>query len=573
MNKRYCISMRTSCLTLLLMAFQGAWAQSAWTPSDFYGVPDRDRHVVFMDGFDDNRHKWDLGSLYVKETIAEGDFFLASLTSYPYTKYRQGNFNASGNYEIQLQIRITKGSDDAAAGLVFGRDANGSEYRFLFNSKGNFRIEKFDRGRVQEIKPWSPGRNLNRRWYNTLTVRRVAEDWYFFINQTLVAKTDVRPLFGQDLGMRIDGYMACEADYLSVSELLTADRNGPAISLVEPSLSAGRDLLFNVRYQVIRGRVSDPSGVSMLSINGEPITISPSGDFSASLSLPSGKTAIRVEARDRFDNRSEEAFSMTYTEVMADLPKPQPPPPSKPVQVQPPAPPAAPAGTNYVLLIGINTYQNWNGLHNAVKDCQDLAQTLIDLYQFDREHIITLFNEQATRENILETLESLQDRLDEQDNLLIYYAGHGYYDESSGLGYWVPVDARVNKVPDFILNSTIHDYLRTINSRHTFLIADACYAGSLFGTYRGVIDESSRSRWALTSGDIEKVWDGQPGQNSPFARYLIRCLRGNTKPRLPANELIDNVKTLMIQNTAQTPQGSPLKMAGDDGGVFVFERR
>ena len=87
------------------------------------------------------------------------------------------------------------------------------------------------------------------------------------------------------------------------------------------------------------------------------------------------------------------------------------------------------------------------------------------------------------------------------------------------------------------------------------------------------LNANNRSRWAFTSGDIEKVWDGQPGQNSPFARYLIRILRNNTKPSLQANELVNTVRELVQRNTAQTPQGSALKNVGDLGGIFTFERR
>jgi hypothetical protein len=221
----------------------------------------------------------------------------------------------------------------------------------------------------------------------------------------------------------------------------------------------------------------------------------------------------------------------------------------------------------------VNEYDNWSKLHNAVRDCGDIMTLLTTEYQFDKENVITLFNEMATRENILETFENLQDRLTDDDNLLIYYAGHGYYDEKSELGYWVPVNSRLNKIPDFIRNSTIHDYVKTIPSHHTLLIADACYAGSLFAKSRGIVNEDNRSRWAFTSGNIEKVWDGQPGQNSPFARYLLNILRSNRSPRLRADELINTVADLVARNTAQTPVGAPLQNVGDDGGVFTFRRR
>lgn len=230
-------------------------------------------------------------------------------------------------------------------------------------------------------------------------------------------------------------------------------------------------------------------------------------------------------------------------------------------------------GKNYIVLIGVNEYDYWNPLHNAVRDCNDLSYVLTSKYQFEEADVITLFNNQATRENILELFERLQDKVEENDNLLIYYAGHGYYDSQAGLGYWVPADARLNKVPDFIRNSAIHDYLRTIPSHHTLLIADACYAGSLFSSSRGIINESNKSRWAFTSGDIEKVWDGQPGENSPFARYLIRYLNNNNAQSIRANDMINAVSMIVQRNTSQNPRGDALMNVGDEGGVFILYKK
>jgi hypothetical protein len=385
---------------------------------------------------------------------------------------------------------------------------------------------------------------------------------------------EAQPLFGNEFGFTIGGSMAVEVDYIRISEIRTVDNMGPQISLLQPRLGNSKSMQFTERRQIIEGKVYDVSGISALTINGHPITVSSEGTFSASLSLPDGFTSIELIAKDRFENSSRKKFYMEYTD--AALPvysSAQTNILNRNNSIANDAYPQPEEGKNYLLMIGVNKYTNWNQLHNAVKDCEDIAQTLTTYYQFSEENVVSLFNEDATRENILETLETLQETITEKDNLMIYYAGHGYYDDFSTLGYWVPVDARLNKIPDFIRNSTIHDYLRTIGSRHTFLVADACYAGSLFATSRGVLNEDSRSRWAFTSGDIEKVWDGQPGQNSPFARYLIRYLRENTKDKLPANELIDMVGTMVQRNTAQTPQGNPLKLAGDDGGIFTFRRK
>ncbi len=558
-------------LILILVLGGTVLGQSDWNATEYFGVPERDKSVVFLDEFEDNRNQWDLGSLYLSERIHNGEFYIASHASHTYTKRRPIPMDLASDFEIEARIRFVKGMSGKQAGLNFGRDVRGNEFSVAFNSNLQYRISKNENGRGYDIMGWQGTSSLRHKHaYNSLMVRQLRGKWYFFINRELVAEMAAQPLYGDEVGFSLGGHMAIEVDFLRVSEIKSIDAQGPKLTMLAPNVSDGQTIRLDDRRQILEGQVFDASGITSLTINGQDISFSKTGYFRASLMLPNGGTyEINLEVVDRFNNVTSQSFVLQHeappvAQVPMELPRP-------PMQVNPEGRPAI--GNNYLLLIGVNEYENWNPLHNAVKDCQDLASTLIQFYWFEPDKVISLYNHQATRENILETLEGLQEMIRPEDNLLIYYAGHGYYDEMSGLGYWVPVDARLNKIPDFIRNSTIHDYLRTIDSKNTFLIADACYAGSLFAAYRGSVNENARSRWAFTSGDIEKVWDGQPGQNSPFARYLIRFLRENSSPKLPANVLIEEVGSLVQRNTAQTPQGSPLRLAGDDGGIFVFYRR
>ncbi|MEL6695408.1 MAG: caspase family protein [Bacteroidota bacterium] len=557
-------------LIVCWLSCQLTLGQTSWVPGTYYGIPEQDKRVAFLDDFNNNVQKWDMGSVYLAERIENGRFYISSRTSHRYTKRRTIPIHASGDYEVEIRMRFVRGTQAKVAGLTFGRNAKGSEYNFIINSQQQFRVTKYDRGREHAYSSWKYSRHLEKHSYNTLLVRKVGDQWFFFINQFLVEKLPAKALFGNDFGFTLGGHIAIEVDYLRVSEIKTVDTEGPEITILDPQEIPNSPVVrLRERHQIIRGKVQDASGITSVTINNHPITLSSDGVFKASLSLPNGIHVIKIIARDRYENVSTRVLRLEYLPPEAYTASQNPS--SAAQDFYQPRPKNK--GKNYLLLIGINGYQYWNKLHNAVKDCDDLAQTLTTLYHFERENVITLYNEEATRENILETLEQLQEAITEDDNLLIYYAGHGYYDSYSQLGYWVPMEARLNKIPDFIRNSTIHDYLRTIGTQHTLLIADACYAGSLFASYRGNLDENSRSRWAFTSGDIEKVWDGQPGQNSPFARCLIRYLRNNRKAKLPADELIRTVGGLVQRNTAQTPQGSPLKQAGDAGGVFMFYRR
>ncbi len=239
---------------------------------------------------------------------------------------------------------------------------------------------------------------------------------------------------------------------------------------------------------------------------------------------------------------------------------------------------AQPLGKNYLLIIGIDKYQdqpNIPQLNNAVFDAREVARVLLDKYQFDREHCIELFDEQATQANILATLKQLADRITEQDNLVIYFSGHGEYEEQIDIGSWLPVDARRNNPGSFIDFNRILRWLKAINSFHTFLIADSCYAGTLFldrDLPRSLPDRLERipSRWLLTAGRNEVVSDGPPGQHSPFANALIYHLSNSDDQELTVSELSQLVLSEVVANARQTPRCEPIHGVGHRGGEFVF---
>jgi len=68
------------------------------------------------------------------------------------------------------------------------------------------------------------------------------------------------------------------------------------------------------------------------------------------------------------------------------------------------------------------------------------------------------------------------------DNFLIFYAGHGVWDATSEIGFWLPSDARKDSKLEMVQKQHPPDYLREIHSKHTLLITDACFGGSIFKT-------------------------------------------------------------------------------------------
>jgi len=234
--------------------------------------------------------------------------------------------------------------------------------------------------------------------------------------------------------------------------------------------------------------------------------------------------------------------------------------------------------TNWFLGIGINDYREFPKLNNAVKDVADIGHLLVQKYGFRSEHVFTLFDAQATEENVIGILDDLANKLSKDDTLLIYYSGHGHM-TNKGLGFWIPQDAKRGNTARYIANSRIRDIIGTFDAQHVFLISDSCFSGSLLtkGSPRStrLIQEldKSPSRWALCSGRAdEEVDDGIPGTNSPFAKSIMNVLDLSDEAELNVRKIIDRVQEQVAANSRQIPEGHPIQDVGHAWGEYIFRK-
>lgn len=234
----------------------------------------------------------------------------------------------------------------------------------------------------------------------------------------------------------------------------------------------------------------------------------------------------------------------------------------------------SPKGQYHALLIGNNVYKDQSlNLEKPVEDVLKLKNILISKYTFEEENINTLTN--ASRSQILTALYELRLKLNQDDNLLIFYAGHGYWDSAVEQGYWWPVDVEKNNPSYWLSNSDLKEQIRAISTAHTLLISDACFSGGIFKT-RGVEDLRDattsiqllyrmQSRRAISSGTLSTVPD-----KSVFFKYLSKYLEENDTKYLPSTELFTSIRKSVLNNSLTVPQDGVIMGAGDEGGDFIF---
>lgn len=353
------------------------------------------------------------------------------------------------------------------------------------------------------------------------------------------------------------------AEYNSESFYVDFSSNTPSLIVItSPSdlVEKTRGFKKVVTNQLaIAGRITDPEGVKTVLVNNQNLLLTETGSFAVTLTLSPGPNEIIFNVTDNENTTTQKIFAVEtqIAAVSANI-----------INTE---------GDFYALLIGVNDYDDPEiaDLDKPIADARRLGDVLQQYYTFEPQNITYLEN--PTRNQIVDALDKLKREIGPEDNLVMFYAGHGYWDKETETGYWIPSNGRKTSTADWFRNTTLTDQLRTIKSKHTLLIADACFSGSIFKSRSVFISEDAiaikklyelPSRKAMTSGTLTEVPD-----RSEFLKYLTKRLETNSEKYLPSGELFSSFRRAVINNSDVIPQYGTMQKVGDEGGDFIFIRR
>jgi hypothetical protein len=379
-----------------------------------------------------------------------------------------------------------------------------------------------------------------------------------------------------------------------LAELRTQVASGPpTIELIEPELLAARSgssrptLRVEGERVTVVGRVntSDDQLVA-LTINGRDEKLHAKNIFKTEVKAPARTESMRIAAVDRAGRRATLEFDVLAASGNDQRRDPTSASGSR-IGIPGSGMKGASFGSYHALVIGNNQYRFLPKLKTAETDAREMSRVLETQYGFK---VRTLVN--ATRYEILAALNDLRERLTDNDNLVVYYAGHGEIDERNQRGHWLPVDAEPNSSANWISNVSLTDIFNTMSVRHLLVVADSCYAGILTRSAITRVEAglteaervrllqvmaAKRSRMVMTSGGVEPVLDGGGGVHSAFAKSLLSVLNENVGV-LPGQELFQHLRLRVVSiaerlDMRQVPEYAPMKFAGHESGDFVFVRR
>jgi hypothetical protein len=319
----------------------------------------------------------------------------------------------------------------------------------------------------------------------------------------------------------------------------------------------------------ITGKAIDESRITSVTVNNKEATLDNNGHFTARFFLKTGQNMIHVTAIDIHNNHASKTFRIDHQ--------------TTPVAVVPNTPQLS-SGNYYALVIGINRYQHLPQLKTAVNDARAVANVLKSQYGFQ---VTTLLDRQATRDDIVSHLNQLINGLDEDEHLLVYYAGHGYFDKQAQKAYWQPYDADTSEDTDWIISDRITSIINRSIAKNILIVADSCYSGTLTRQGRGIAIIprtnrqrylqnmlNTRSRLLIASGGNEPVSDAGGGRHSIFAKHFLKGLQNMNERAFTSEELFEKYLEHPVQlGSSQTPNFQEIRKSKHDGGDFVFQKK
>ena len=542
-----------------------------------------------------------VGEIYAKGLGTAPDYGMA------FQWFKKAAEQGYGRAKINLGFLYEQGlgvAQDQAAALNLYREASGIEDELLYASVVQVEIRAKDeaitglQAQVAEGEAESAAlREQVRKLQQELAQRRSAlQQTQNELARTQQRLADARASRDDELTLLLENQLLTQQEQINDqrTQLASLERqagggamlaSAPRLEILDPVFVATRGRNTAVYRggpgtRKIVGRVTAPQLVREITINGKPAPIGANGAFSAEVEVPAGGAQVQVAAVDTGGARAQLDFTLLPQAGAGSAAMPAVPATAGTL------PRGVKLGKFHAVVVGNNSYRDpgYASLQSAVNDANAVATMLRSRYGYE-----TTVVHNATRLEILTALNEMRETLKPEDNLLIYYAGHGEIG-ADGQGYWVPTDGVQGNPKSWISNAVVSDILNTVAARHVLVVADSCYSGTMtrasvptFATGAMPPDKwnawvkamaDGRSRTALTSGGVMPVPDTGSGQHSFFARAFLNVLQDNDR-LLEGQRLFQEVATSLALGAmdaplAQMPEYAPIRYAGHESGEFFF---
>lgn len=182
--------------------------------------------------------------------------------------------------------------------------------------------------------------------------------------------------------------------------------------------------------------------------------------------------------------------------------------------------------TTWIFAVGILEWeyeQSWAPFPDAVEGRFD--EKLVNFFHstgVPDEQIVYLQDREATLDQIQESLIDLLSNTNEDDLLILYFAGHGDWDSELGEHYFINYDANPDDRENYWSISSIYDDIESnFNGAKVLLLADCCFSG-------GLIDELKKRETELSYACVTSAYSHNISTGDwTFTESLYKGLLGD----------------------------------------------
>ena len=194
----------------------------------------------------------------------------------------------------------------------------------------------------------------------------------------------------------------------------------------------------------------------------------------------------------------------------------------------------------FCVVIGVGDYHDEKlpPLKLSTKDAHDFAEAVSKKrgLPFADVQVKLLTDKEASRADIFEAMEWLQQETTPNDICFFFYAGHGYRDEKDRF-YFMPYGGTTDKLYNCFSATDFRNMAEDINCK-LIVFTDACYSAALFEGSRSAatthfIEQLRRTKngmilYASSASDTKSKEDSSWG-NGAFTKALVAAFNGGAR--------------------------------------------
>ena len=336
--------------------------------------------------------------------------------------------------------------------------------------------------------------------------------------------------------------------------------------LIQPGLERG-DKYVTVEKEInVKGEFSTNDNIKEVTVNGKPAKMFENGYFEVMVAVPYMDNTMKVRFFSEEGHYYEESFQ-TFRPLNKDVSDNE----------------LMRSGKDYALLFATNEFSEYSSLVNPIPDAKAISKELKQEYGYEVEVVTN----PSLEEFFLKLREYAGKHYGNEDQLFIFFAGHGIFDDTFKEGFVVASDSKKSDPgkSSYVSHARLHTIINNIPCDHVLLMLDVCFGGTFDQkvAHRGseeIYEAAEKDKYIrrklqyntrlyITSGGKEYVPDGRPGAHSPFTRKFLEALRnqGGSDGILTYREIL-----VYIDQTKPEPRSGEF---GDNepGSDFLFIKK